>query len=217
MDTQIYIDLARYSHIVAVAIGFGAAFLTDMHALSRLPAPIDRPFLSALHAYHTTIWFSVIAMWITGLTLIYIRTGFDPANFTPKLMVKILTVSVLTINAALISRIVMPLMESNRGRSLMQLPFSLKLKLAMVGAVSTSSWLLALGLGTSKVLAASGWLTFAICVPVIYVGAIVVAIGALSLLHLGARLASEGEMVPVLKLNVVADDRVEPLAKAKRN
>ncbi len=215
MDFQIYIDLARYAHILAVAIGFGAAFLTDMHAFARLPTPIDRAFLGAIHAYHRTIWVSLVVMWITGTTLIYIRTGFDPANFTPKLLVKLLTVSVLTLNAVLISRLVLPVIEANRGRSLMQLPLAVKMRMALVGAVSTSSWLLALGLGTSKVLAASGWLTFAICVPVIYVGAILLAVGALSLLHLGGQLASQAEMLPVLKLTVVSDDRAEPGARGK--
>ena len=36
MEAQLYIDLARYTHILAVAIGFGTASLTDMLVLGSM-------------------------------------------------------------------------------------------------------------------------------------------------------------------------------------
>lgn len=188
MDPQVYIDIARYAHILAVAIGFGAAFLTDMYALARLGQLIDQSFISSLRTYHTTIWFSVIAMWITGVIMIYIRTGFDLNNFSPKLFSKILIVAILTLNAKVISKMIMPLIEGSRGQSLFWLPLRTKIFLAAVGAISTSSWMLALAMGSSKVLAASGWMVFGILLPIVYGGALVLAAAAMSLLHIGANL-----------------------------
>lgn len=200
MDAQIYVDLVRYAHILVVAVGFGGAFLTDMFALSRLAAPIDQGFISMMRSYHTTIWYCVIAMWITGTIMIYIRTGFDLANFTPKLFAKLAVVSILTANAKIIHAIVMPLIVENQGKSLMWMPLGVKVWLAVIGAVSTSSWMLALAMGSSKVLATSGWLTFVLCVPLVYVCAIGAAVCALSLLHIGAKMAPVRASTVTLKI-----------------
>jgi hypothetical protein len=189
MDSQVFIDAARYAHIIAVAIGFGAAFLADYHVVSRLGRPIDDNLTTTLHLCHSVIWAMVAGMWITGLVLIYIRTGFDVANFTPKLICKIITVAILTGNAMLISRIAVPLVEENRGRSLMWLPLRSKLCLAGIGAISSASWMLALAMGSSKVLAASDWIVFAFLMPVIYFLGVFAAVAVMFLLHLG------GEMV----------------------
>lgn len=189
MDSQLFIDAARYAHIIAVAIGFGAAFLADYHVVSRLGRPIDDNLTTTLHLCHQVIWAMVFGMWVTGLVLIYIRTGFDPANFTPKLIAKVITVSILTGNAMLISKFAVPLVEQNRGRSLMWLPLRNKLCLAGIGAISSASWMLALAMGSSKVLAASGWIVFAFLMPFIYFLGVFAAVAVMFLLHMG------GEMV----------------------
>ncbi len=189
MDPQIFIDAARYAHILAVSIGFGAAFLADYHIISRLGLVIDDNLTTTLHLCHKVIWAMLVGMWVTGLVLIYVRTGFDPALFTPKLICKIAAVSILTANAILIGRFAVPLVEANRGRSLMWLPLRHKLGLAGVGAVSSASWMLALAMGSSKVLAASGWIVFAFLMPVIYFLGVFAAVAVMFLLHMG------GEMV----------------------
>ncbi len=189
MDSQVFIDAARYAHIIAVAIGFGAAFLADYHVVSRLGRPIDDHLTTTLQLCHSVIWAMVFGMWATGFVLVYIRTGFDPVNFTPKLICKIITVTILTANAMLISKIAVPLVEENRGRSLMWLPLKSKLCLAGIGAISSASWMLALAMGSSKVLAASGWIVFAFLMPVIYFLGVFAAVAIMFLLHMG------GEMV----------------------
>jgi hypothetical protein len=175
MDAQIYIDLARFAHIITVAVGFGAAFLTDMHAVTRLSGTIDKSFLSTLRNFHTTIAISVVAMWITGLLMVFIRTGFDVSLFSPKLISKLVIVSILTLNAIVIGKFIMPILEDSVGQSLLWLPFPTQLMLAGVGAISTSSWLLALLLGSSKVLAVSG--------PMVYAASLLSAAGAVVLLQ----------------------------------
>ncbi len=191
MDTQVFIDAARYAHIITVAIGFGAAFLADYHVISRLGRPIDDSLTTTMHLCHSVIWKMVIGMWVTGLILVQIRTGFVLENFTPKLISKLTTVAILTANAILISKIAMPLVEENRGRSLMWLPLSSKLCLAGIGAVSSASWMLALAMGSSKVLAASGWIVFAILMPFVYFAGVFLAVAVMYLLHLGSQMVAQ--------------------------
>ncbi len=183
MEPQIYIDLARYAHILAVAVGFGAAFLTDLHVLSRMGKVIDDAFIATIHSYHRIITYSVVLMWVTGLVMIYIRTGFDPANFTPKLITKLVIVTVLSINAGIIAKVLMPMINNCRGQSLLWLPVGTQVWLAVIGAISTSSWMLALLLGTSKFLAGSGQIVFLILVPVVYGAALIGATTGVRLLH----------------------------------
>ena len=80
MEPQVFIDAARYAHILAVAIGFGAAFLADYHIISRIGRPIDDDLTTTLHLCHSVIWKMVFAMWVTGLVLIQIRTSFLSAK-----------------------------------------------------------------------------------------------------------------------------------------
>jgi hypothetical protein len=179
LDQTLMIDLARYAHIVAVAIGFGTAFLADYHLLSRLRRPVDDSFLDSLDLYHSVVWKMLLAMWITGVILIGIRTGFVLSNFSPKLISKLVTVSVLTANAALIGHFAMPVIRAARGRSILWLPRQTKLGLAIIGAISSASWLLALAMGSSKVLAASSSSVFLVLLPLVYTTAVVLALATI--------------------------------------
>lgn len=179
LDQTMMIDLARYGHILAVAIGLGTAFLADYHLLSRLRRPVDDSFLDSLDLYHSVVWKMILAMWITGFILVGIRTGFVLSNFSPKLISKLVTVSILTANAALISRFAMPVIRAARGRSVLWLPRKTKLGLAIIGAISSASWLLALAMGSSKVLAASSGSVFLVLLPLAYGTAVVLALATI--------------------------------------
>jgi hypothetical protein len=183
-------DIFRFAHILVVAIGLGAAFLADFHALFRLGRRVDDDLMTTLHACHSLVWKALMAMWITGAIMIYIRTGFVFENFSPKLISKVGTVAILTVNALLIGRFVMPMVEECRGKSLMWLPLRQKLGMALVAAISTSSWLLALAMGVSKVLATSGWLVFIATIPVVYILSATLAMVVMYLLHLGGTIGA---------------------------
>jgi hypothetical protein len=181
MTDLLLIDAARYAHILVVAIGFGVAFLADYQVLSRLAQPIDDALLASLDVYHGVIWKMILGMWITGLIMIGIRTGFDPANFTPKLIGKVVTVAILTANSALIGRVGMPLVRSASGRSLLWLSKRAKLMLAVIGGLSSASWMLALAMGSSKVLAAGSMSLFVVLLPAAYIAAVCIAVGVMFL------------------------------------
>ena len=129
-------------------------------------------------------------MWISGIGMIYIRTDFDIANFSPKLFSKLGTVSILTANAVLIGAIAMPMLRAARGKIVLQLPLVRLLTMTALGAISTASWMLALAMGISKVLANGDWPMFEHIVPFVYMGAILGASAMMVMLRL--RLAALG-------------------------
>jgi uncharacterized membrane protein len=184
MDPLIITDSVRYAHLLSVAVGIGASFLADSLVLSKITQPVEQPLLDRLHYYHRIVWIALIAMWISGGAMVYIRTGFDLASFSPKLFSKLAVVSMLTLNALVIGGIAMPLVQRNVGRSLLDLPLTRKLGCAWIGAVSSTSWLIALAMGESKVLAASGWDVFVGLVPLAYLASLLVASLGIALLHL---------------------------------
>lgn len=184
MDPLIITDSVRYAHLFSVAVGIGASFLADSLVLSRLDKPVDQALLDRLHHYHRLVWLALGAMWISGTAMVYIRTGFELANFSPKLFSKLAVVSMLTLNALLIGSFAMPIVERSIGRSLLDMPLRRKIGCAWVGAVSSTSWLIALAMGESKILAASGWNVFFKLVPLAYVGSLLLACTMMVVLHL---------------------------------
>ena len=77
----------------------------------------------------------------------------------------------------------MPLVVGNMNRTLLALPLRRKFALSIVSAVSTTSWLLALACGVSKVLATSGWPVFILALPLCYGASMAVATIVILTLH----------------------------------
>ena len=169
MFVPLLIDSVRLLHLLCVVVGFGAAFLADYSVFRRLHRPVTRHLIEQLSVLHNVVWAGLIGMWITGLALIFIRTGFVVEAFSPKLFTKLGVVTVLTANAVLIGRLAMPMLRDAYGQAPLDLPLMQKLRGAWLASLSTVSWVLALALGSSKVLAASGWGMFACLVPCGYV------------------------------------------------
>ena len=168
MFTPEMIDIVRYLHLLFVVLGLGAAFLADVQVLQNLKRPVSRELLLQLLLCHRFVWGGVFGMWVTGVALIYIRTGFDLAEFTPKLMSKMAVVSILTINAWLIGRFALPLLYKGIGEPPTAMPLKQKIQGGWLASLSSASWLMALALGSSKVLAVSDWSVFMILIPGVY-------------------------------------------------
>jgi hypothetical protein len=100
---------------------------------------------------HRRVGALLIGLWITGLALVALDTGFQPARLAeqPKLLLKLLVVAVLTLNGVLLHRWCFP-----RVGRLPGLPFGERLAVLMAGAASTASWLVAAFLGTARPLKA---------------------------------------------------------------
>lgn len=86
-------------------------------------------------------------LWITGLALVYRDTGFsvDALTDSPKLILKLLAVTVLTLNGVLLHALSFPLLADGR-----HLDAPRSAGLALAGATSTGHWLLAAFVGVSR-------------------------------------------------------------------
>lgn len=169
-------DIVRYCHLLGVAVGLGGSVLADVTALDGLRSRVSRSLADRLHLLHLIVWGALGVMWVSGLALVFIRTGFVLENFSPKLISKLGVVALLTANAILIGRVAMPTLRASQDRLLTDMPLSALVPLALISGVSSASWLLALAMGSSKVLAQSGWLVFIAMLPAAYIVAVIAAL-----------------------------------------
>lgn len=180
-DSSIYLDVVRFSHLVFVILGMGSALLADIYVLGHLNQAFTNEMLVQLDWLHRVIWVGLLGMWVTGLALVGVRTGFDVSQFTPKLLSKFIVVGVLTINAVLLGRVAFPILRLNNVTPLLQRSLKHKLIGGWLGAVSFVCWFLALALGSSAVLKVAGWDVFVWLLPGAF-GAALLAVSCIVLL-----------------------------------
>jgi hypothetical protein len=76
-----------------------------------------------------------------------LRTGFDVAQFTPKLMVKLFVVTILTVNALAIGSAALSYVEPMVGQRLGAIDLRTRLFASLIMGVSVFCWMSALALG----------------------------------------------------------------------
>ena len=96
-------------------------------------------------------------MWITGVTLIYIRTAFDLNSFSPKLWLKVVIMALLIWNAHKVVATIIPMLRSNVGSPLIDLPIRQLMKATQLAINSMFCWTSGLLLGSSVVLKNASW------------------------------------------------------------
>jgi len=133
-----------FLHIVVFAVAFAEIVRADW-ALLRTPR-ID---FSGLGATARVVTLSLIGLWVTGLGLIALDTGFDPAIISarPKLVAKLIAVTVLTGNGVLLHHHAFPMLRRS-----MHPPGRLAGAVAL-GAISTVSWTFAAFVGSARLIA----------------------------------------------------------------
>ena len=169
MDLSLLNDAARAAHLLGLALGFGVAILADLTAAKSMIRPLDDRDFETLHRYHRTVTLGLCLFWASGLVLLWLRTGFDPENFSPKLMTKLGVVSLLTINAVLIGRIGLPTMEAWFGCRFGALPLAHRLRLAGLAGMSGAGWIAALALGVFSAMKTFEWDVLSEIIGMIYV------------------------------------------------
>lgn len=142
-ETDIVLRLALlFAHVIAVCLATGTVLLKDLDLLRgrRLdPAGLE-------HAAHV-VKLSLAALWVSGLGMAWIDTGgnLSAVLAMPKLLSKICVVVVLTLNGLLLHAIAFPALTRVappcHRRALL---------CAVLGAVSTTSWLYAAFLGIAR-------------------------------------------------------------------
>jgi len=147
MDITTITDAARTLHLIGLAGGFGLAIFADTVAARALFSPIKQEDIDLMHRLHTAIWTGLGLLWISGLSILYIRTGFDVAAFSPKLIAKLFIVTLLTVNAVLLGKIAMPLYEQNCGRHFHEFGVLARVQMGALAGISLSCWFSGLFLG----------------------------------------------------------------------
>lgn len=180
MDLDLVNDAARAAHLLGLALGFGVAILADLCAARSLFRPLDEHEFADLHRYHRTVAFGLALFWASGLLLLWLRTGFDPANFTPKLIAKLCVVAMLTANAYLIGRLGLPTMIAYAGHRFGALPVTHRLRLGALAGMSGAGWIAALALGVFSAMKTFEWSVLSEVIGAIYIiglgGAILTAL-----------------------------------------
>ncbi|MGR3511260.1 MAG: hypothetical protein ACU0GG_00740 [Paracoccaceae bacterium] len=180
MDLDLVNDAARAAHLLGLALGFGVAILADLCAARSLFRPLDEHEFTDLHRYHRTVAFGLALFWASGLLLLWLRTGFDPANFTPKLIAKLCVVTMLTANAYLIGRLGLPTMIAYAGHRFGALPVTHRLRLGALAGMSGAGWIAALALGVFSAMKTFEWSVLSEVIGAIYIiglgGAILTAL-----------------------------------------
>lgn len=150
---ELFTDLVRVTHFIGFAIGFGAAVFLEGLVLSRARVAIEEEELALIEHGHRLILMALGVLWISGLALVGLKTGFDPALIVGKVQAKMWIVAALTANAFVIAWVVTPLFRDALYSSLSDMH---DVKLAMIGGaagLSAAGWLSALVLGAVSHLA----------------------------------------------------------------
>lgn len=168
-------DALRLAHLLAVAVGFGVAVETEAFMLKRHRTKISPGLMSGLSHRHMVILYALGAMWVTGAALVALRTGFVLSEFTPKLWAKVTVVTILSVNAALIAGVAMPILASHAGHRISALPKSARRALFAVAGISATSWLVAMLLGSSVLLKTGPAIWFQWALPAAYILGVLIA------------------------------------------
>lgn len=154
-------DFVTYFHLLFVAIGLGLAVRLDILFFRGRHAKPSQVLLADTLLSHQMISTAVVGLWGTGLGLIYLRTGFALDDFSPKLWMKLIVVTALTLNAIVIGVFAMPVLERYNDRPVLQIPIKYRLPMALSAATSVFCWFTALALGSMEILKIQPWSTLA--------------------------------------------------------
>lgn len=135
----------------------GVGLFFDYQTVRNLNAPINARDVALLDRLHAWVMLAFGGLWLTGIALIYIRTGFELANFSPKLWLKIGIMTMLAVNAVLIGRLVVPVMDAHIGQPLATLSRGRLFGISQIAIFSMTCWTLGMALGSSEVLARANW------------------------------------------------------------
>ena len=148
----IFVDAVTVTHLLAMAVALGSVVANDLAMLRYTTRPVDWGVLDTLFGAHRLISRALIVLWVSGLLLIVLRTDLQADSVTPKLIAKLITVTLLTLTAVLMGRVALPLLARSMGHALLDIPFLRKIVLAACAGLSTGGWLAALLLGGTSFL-----------------------------------------------------------------
>lgn len=146
-DLTIIEDYVRSLHLATLAACALLVCSADFMASKSTFRSLRNDDMLRLYRYHALLIKGLVIFWITGVFLIWRGTAFELAQFSPKLIAKIVVVTILTANALAIGRLALPYFERNKGMTFGQFSLSARMRLAYCAALSSASWISAFCLG----------------------------------------------------------------------
>lgn len=131
-----------YGHVLVCAFAITAVLRTDLKIV------FGNICEQEIARAAKEISFLLAALWVSGLAIIYIDTGFSAAILAtkPKLLLKLMCVVTLTLNGIALHNISFPVLTRLHG---IFTPRE-SILLVVTGALSTSHWMLAAFIGMSQ-------------------------------------------------------------------
>jgi hypothetical protein len=134
-----------YGHIIVFALALATIIKEDARLLRA--RRIDP---ASLHATAKLVKWLLLALWVTGVPMLVMDIGTDVSLLlgNPKLLTKLIVVGALTLNGIILHLVAFPLITGK-----VQNPNRAATIAAMLGAVSTTSWLYASFVAVSRIVA----------------------------------------------------------------
>lgn len=153
----ILLDILRASHLTLFAAGMGTCLFHDFLTFRSMADPITKSEIASIEQLHNWIRFAFAGLWVTGLILVYVRTSFDLANFSPKLWTKLGLMGVMSLNALMVGIYILPMLRRNLGKCMLDIaPGDLRTA-TQIAMVSMFGWTSGMILGSSTYLKTAPW------------------------------------------------------------
>jgi hypothetical protein len=137
-------------HVAGLTAGLGSALFLDLY-LKRFfyKQPLTREAVETCKTGKTLVTAGLTLLWISGIGFVLLYAIATPDKlFNPKLHMKIVIVSILTINGMLVHRMLIDRLHRYVGRPLMlALESQRVIPILAIGATSMVSWMMAFGFG----------------------------------------------------------------------
>ncbi len=140
-----------YIHLIACCVAIGLVLMSDIAMVRNLfmnaSGRHDREHLESLTK---TVMIALFALWITGIVIVSLDVYVDGMRYfmNPKLQAKVIIVSLLTLNGAILHHSILPALQ--KAGSLLKLSMSSLAFAALAGSVSGVSWFYAAMLGVGR-------------------------------------------------------------------
>ncbi|MGL4315063.1 MAG: hypothetical protein ACRCTL_00385 [Pseudomonas sp.] len=141
--------LLVYAHLLASCIALGRVLHADHKLWMWRARQLRAAQLEYLAETQKIVTLALLALWGSGLLLVlhgYLEEG-QGYLLNQKLWAKVIIVVLLSINGMLLHRGGFPALQQSAFRAL---PFPLRSRLALLGALSTTGWLFAAFLGVAR-------------------------------------------------------------------
>ena len=140
-------------HLTALAVGLDAALLADWIAVTRiLFGRLSARAAAQLQDLSMAVSVGLAMLWCSGAMLVWDNAIRAPATLgNEKLWAKLLIVTVLSLNAVVLHKLALPLVQARVGQALFERrQHGTRVLCALIAAVSFTSWVSALYLGAAR-------------------------------------------------------------------